>query len=141
MGKSFRRYTVVITILCLLATSWTPVYAPRHTIYQEQCQVQKESTTRTREIVAEVTAFTGDPSENGGYEGLTVEGKPLEEGHVAADDLPLGTKVIIEGKEYIVADRFGGNYRNRIDIYMPSRESAYRFGRQHLTVKIIEEEK
>lgn len=58
---------------------------------------------------------------------------------VAADDIPLGTKVIIDDQMYIVQDRFGGNYRNRIDIYMKDYHDASRFGVQRKTIKILEE--
>lgn len=89
------------------------------------------------EKLVEVTAYTGEAEENGGYEGITCEGKPLQEGIIAADDLPLGTIVIINGKKYIVADIFGGNYKNRIDIYMENIEDAWKFGRRKMIVKVM----
>lgn len=59
------------------------------------------------------------------------------EGSVAADDLPLGTKVRINGKIYVVKDRFGGGYTHRIDIYMDSYEKAVSFGRRTMTVEVL----
>ena len=139
MAKFIKRYTIYIALLFSII-NFTPTYSVGSPTGAELCTTQETSVRKTREITAEVTAYTASSEENGGYEGLTVEGKPLEEGHIASDDLPLETKVIIKDKEYIVADTFGGNYRNRIDVFMPSRADAYRFGRQHLTVQIVEEE-
>lgn len=58
-------------------------------------------------------------------------------GAVASDDLPIGTKVLIDGILYIVKDRFGGGYKDRIDIYMDSHEEAINFGRQHIEVEVL----
>lgn len=83
-----------------------------------------------------VSAYT--PHENGGNR-VTASGAIATEGRtVAADHLRFGTKVIIDGKEYVVEDRFGGKYKNRIDIFMESYNEAIKFGRKKVTVQIIE---
>lgn len=83
-----------------------------------------------RSYVANVSAYTwtGSPMANGEYP---------HEGAIAADDLPIGTKVRINGRIYTVKDRFGGGYSGRIDIYMDSYQKAINFGRQYLTVEIV----
>lgn len=52
---------------------------------------------------------------------------------IAADIsvLPYGTKVIIDGHEYIVQDRGGSIKENRIDIYFESHQDALNFGVQY----------
>ena len=52
---------------------------------------------------------------------------------IAADInvLPYGTKVIIDGHEYIVQDRGGVINGNRIDIYFESHQDALNFGVQY----------
>jgi len=90
---------------------------------------------RYEEIVANVSAYTDDPAENG-YNGLSCVGLPLEVGDIAMDEYPLGTRVEINGEMYVVADRFGGGYTGRIDIFMPERKDALQFGRKTMTVKI-----
>lgn len=79
---------------------------------------------------ANVSAYThtGNTMANGQY--------PYESA-IAMDDVPLGTQVIINGRTYVVADRFGGGYTNRIDIFMDTYEQAINFGRQYLTVEVI----
>lgn len=78
----------------------------------------------------DVSAYTwsGNRMANGEYPHV---------GAVAADDLPLGTKIRINGKVYVVKDRFGGGYTNRLDIYMDSHQEAINFGRQYLEVEVI----
>lgn len=61
---------------------------------------------------------------------------------VACDHLPFGTKLYIPtlGQEFIVEDRFGGGYTNRLDIYMDTQEEAWSFGRRWLSVMYEVEE-
>lgn len=74
---------------------------------------------------------------------LDENGKPIvytanmtvaKEGVTIAADisvLPYGTKVIIDGHEYIVQDRGGSIKENRIDIYFESHQDALNFGVQY----------
>lgn len=52
----------------------------------------------------------------------TASGIPLEPGHVATKDLPLGSKISIEGDEFTVTDVCGID--NTIDIYVEN-DSGY----------------
>ena len=72
--------------------------------------------------------WTGNVMANGEY--------PYE-GIVASDDLPIGTKVKINGRVYVVKDRFGGGYTHRIDIYMDSYERAIQFGCKYMYVEVL----
>lgn len=93
-----------------------------------------------REVVAEVTAYNATVEQCGKDDGITASGVKAVEGiTIAADDLPFGQKVEIDGKTYVVQDRFGGNYRNRIDIFMDQTSRAWEFGRQRKIIKILEE--
>ena len=68
------------------------------------------------------TAYSASFDECGKTDGITASGNKAVEGEtIAADDLPLGTKVEIEGHIYTVHDRFGGGYKGRIDIYKEKR--------------------
>lgn len=87
-----------------------------------------------REITVNASAYTAN---EGGP--LGAWGDVLKVGHVAADDLPYNTVVIIGEREYVVKDRFGGGYRNRIDIFMESEAEAWEFGRRELKIYVKEE--
>jgi len=95
-----------------------------------------------REAVMNTSAYTASEAECGKTDGITASGAPAEEGiTIASDDLPFGTEVVIDGHTYIVQDRFGGNYRNRIDIYMDSVSRANTFGRREILVQIREHDR
>lgn len=90
--------------------------------------------------MANVSAYTASIEECGKNDGITASGTSATEGRtIAMDCVPFGTKVEINGTVYIVEDRFGGNYRNRVDIYKTSRADACRFGRKHLPIKIYDQ--
>lgn len=83
-------------------------------------------------FVANVSWYTSDS-------GITASGKVAVAGRtVAADHLPLGTRLRINGNEYVVEDRFGGGYTDRVDIFCDSKEEAFANGRQYLTVEVLD---
>ncbi|NRF95447.1 hypothetical protein HQN89_31745 [Paenibacillus frigoriresistens] len=93
------------------------------------------------------TAYSSDPSENGGYGAIDYMGNPLGIGTVAVDPsvIPLGSKLYIEGYNfnglpaggmYAYATDTGGAIKGkRIDIFIPgSKQSLQKFGIQ--TIKV-----
>ena len=54
-------------------------------------------------------------------------------GAVASYDLPLGTKVRINGVVYTVKDRCG--VPNTIEIYMNSKQESKRIGKKYMEVE------
>ena len=55
----------------------------------------------------------------------------------AADHLPFGARVTLpDGRTWIVQDRFGGGYGDRLDIFMRSEAECWKFGRQWLRCKV-----
>ena len=55
----------------------------------------------------------------------------------AADHLPFGSKVTLpDGRTWIVHDRFGGGYRDRLDLFMGTEEACWQFGRRWLRCRI-----
>ena len=84
-------------------------------------------------ISCHVTAYTvGDsytPSDT------MANGEKVHVGAVASYDLPLGTKVRINGNIYTVKDRCG--IPNTIDIYMNSKQECLQFGKKYMEVEIL----
>ena len=74
---------------------------------------------------------TGNPTASGRW--------PIAGRTVSADHLPSGTHVIINNHEYVVEDRFGGGYTDRVDIFFDTADEAWDFGRQWLVMQILEE--
>lgn len=84
------------------------------------------------------TAYSASVEECGKADGITASGVKAVEGvTVAADHLPFGTKIEIDGHVYTVHDRFGGGYTDRIDIYKKSQKDCYEYGRQYALARII----
>lgn len=79
----------------------------------------------------------GDP----GF-GITANGTPLEHGIVAVDPnvIPLGTKLYVEGYGFALAADVGGSIRGyKIDLYKPTVEDAFRWGRRTVEVFVLYE--
>ena len=72
----------------------------------------------------------------------TASGVMPQVGMCAMDKLngvtvPFGTKVHLpDGRTLVVTDRFGGNYDNRLDIFMASEDECWKFGRQFLRCEV-----
>lgn len=55
--------------------------------------------------------------------------------------VPFGTRITLpDGRVLTVTDRFGGNYNNKMDIFMATENECWQFGRQWLkcTVEVAE---
>lgn len=84
-----------------------------------------------------LTAYTASVEECGKADGITASGTRATQGRtIAADHLPFGTQVEIDGHIYTVEDRFGGGYTNKIDIYFDNYRDAINFGRQQRVVRV-----
>ena len=90
-------------------------------------------------VMAEVSAYTSSPDETWGDPFITASGERVRAGIVACPTKhKFGTIVEIEGKEYVCTDRMNARYRDRevYDIWMESKESAYKWGRREVVIKI-----
>ena len=84
------------------------------------------------------TAYSPSFEECGKTDGITASGIRAVEGEtIATDDLPLGTKVEINGEIYTVHDRFGAGHKNRVDIFKESQADCFKFGKQYAFAKIV----
>jgi len=69
---------------------------------------------------------------------ITASGKRVRHGIIASNCLPFGSKVLVNGKEYVVEDRMNKKYScEYFDIWMPTREEALNWGKQIKEVKIL----
>lgn len=92
-----------------------------------------------REQWVTVTYYTASDDECGKSDGITASGTKAVEGvTVAADHLPFGTLVEIDGATYEVQDRFGGGYTDKIDVFTEDRSYAIQMGKQRKKIRILE---
>ncbi|MPM65388.1 hypothetical protein SDC9_112284 [bioreactor metagenome] len=76
-----------------------------------------------------------------GTSGYTYRGNLVRKGLVAVDPsvIPLGTRLYIPGYGHAIADDIGGAIKgNKIDLAFESRSEALQFGRQRITIYILD---
>ena len=72
----------------------------------------------------------------------TASGVMPQVGHCACDKINgewvrFGTRITLpDGRVLTVTDRFGGNYNNRLDIFMATENECWQFGRRDLLCRI-----
>lgn len=85
-------------------------------------------------------AYSSNVSQTDATPCITAAGTRVRRGIIATNFLPLGTKIKINGKDYVVEDRMNTRYNGQyiIDVWHPSTAEALVFGRQKLTIEIVE---
>lgn len=88
-----------------------------------------------------VTAYSSTPDQTDGTPYTTGWITPVRDGVVAANFLPLGTRVrfpdYFGNKIFVVEDRMNVRYRYRADVWMRSRAQAKQFGLKYLRLEIL----
>lgn len=97
-----------------------------------------------RTIKVLITAYSSTPDQTDSTPFITASGKYVKDGIIANNMLPFGTKIKIPkfygDKVFTVEDRMHkrkGNYQ--IDIWMPTREAALKFGIATAEIEILKD--
>lgn len=101
---------------------------------------KRTSTSDSSVKIFKVTAYCSCSKCCGKYSsGYTASGTKATAGRTvaASSSYAFGTKLLINGKEYVVEDRGGAINGNRIDIYMSSHKAAVAWGVRYLPVKVV----
>ena len=89
-----------------------------------------------------VTAYSSSEDQTDSSPYITAMGTVVEDGIVATNALPFGTRVkipdIFGDKIFIVEDRMNRRFRRRLDVWMPNRAKAQSFGVQQTRVEVLE---
>ena len=117
---------------------------PVNKIVQVQQNVTSRGGTITRDTssgttkIFKVTAYCSCAKCCGKATGYTASGTKATAGRTvaASSQFAFGTKLIINGKEYVVEDRGGAITGNKIDIYMNSHAEALAWGVKYLPVEV-----
>lgn len=92
-------------------------------------------------LSATISYYTASKDETDSTPCITADGTnicPAREGIIAANWLPVGTKVKIDGKVYRVADRMNQRYQwPYMDVLVESKALAKKNGRQNKKVEIL----
>ena len=88
-----------------------------------------------------VTAYSSTPDQTQGDPFTTASGSRVRDGIIAANFLPIGTKVRFPdyygNKVFVVEDRMNARYWQRADIWMETREEAKQWGVRYTTIEIL----
>ncbi|MCM3088919.1 Uncharacterized conserved protein YabE, contains G5 and tandem DUF348 domains [Bhargavaea ginsengi] len=102
---------------------------------------RNEAPAGGKEFYVTATAYTASCN---GCSGITATGINLKANPgakvIAVDPrvIPLGSKVWVEGYGTAIAGDTGGAIKgNKIDIFVPTKDQAYSFGRQKVKIKIL----
>lgn len=87
-----------------------------------------------------VSAYNSLPNQTDSTPFNTADGTYVRDGLIAANFLPLGTRVkfpeLYGDKEFIVKDRMNPRYNYKADIWMSEYSDAITFGLHHTTIEI-----
>ena len=150
---AFAVVTIVILIITSIQESITFTSKPAHegefsAVDLPQPRQQRSGVFNEQEwSTRKVTAYNvGDPDQTDGTPCRTADGSnaclelALGEKICAANFVPIGTKLVIEGIGVCtVKDRLNSRFKNRIDIAMEAHEKglAKKFGLKNLQVHIL----
>ena len=94
-----------------------------------------------RVVTAIVTAYSSDIQQTDSTPFITAAGTDVRSGVVAANWLPIGTKIripeVFGEREFIVEDRMHNRHDDKIDIWFPTRAEAVQFGVRKAQIEIL----
>lgn len=90
-----------------------------------------------------VTAYSSTPDQTDSTPFITASNKTVRWGFVAANFLEFGTKVQIPelygDQVFVVEDRMHRRFSDRVDIWMPTKAKAKRFGIKRAEIIVLAE--
>ena len=140
----YRGKEVLLTGLAvILILSPVSTTSENHENLAEAAVVEQEP-AKQEQVTMEVfvTAYSSTPEETDDTPFITASGKPVRDGIVATNLLPLGTKVQIPEyfgeRVFVVEDRMHRRKINFVDIWMPTKEEAEEFGIARTDIVVLD---
>ncbi|MDX1535397.1 MAG: hypothetical protein R3346_01415 [Candidatus Spechtbacterales bacterium] len=88
-----------------------------------------------------ISAYSSTHDQTDATPFTTASGTRVRDGIVAANFLPIGTKIRIPdyygNKVFVVEDRMNARYWKKVDIWMPTRGEALQWGVRYATIEVI----
>lgn len=110
-----------------------------NTLFLKPLNASKHITPLKMKVV--VTGYTSRVSETDNDPFVTASGHLVEDGVIAANFLPFGTKVRIPelfgDKVFVARDRMAPKYNNRVDIWFNDTKEAFELGVQNTTIEVF----
>ncbi len=114
-------------------------------VIEEQEEANLTATAPMQEEVkrmtVDMTAYSSTEDQTDDSPFITASGAHVADGIVAANFLPLHTRVKIPSlygeKVFVVEDRMNRRYTQRMDIWMETREEAMKFGLKKAEIVVL----
>lgn len=119
------------------------VQAVTTSVLEGTLPIAPEKPKTLRVLQTAMTAYSSSPRETDGSPFVTATGACVQDGIVAANFLPFGTKFrmpeLFGDKIFEVQDRMNSRYNIRVDVWMTSQKDAIQFGlKRNVKIEIIE---
>ncbi len=119
-----------------------PLPVEKDTALLNQSPIPQEVSRPERKLVrAVITAYSSREEETDDTPFITAAGTKVRPGIVAANWLPLGTKIRIPAlfgdQVFTVEDRMHARMNGKVDVWFSSTDEALRFGTQVARVEIL----
>ena len=107
-----------------------------------QISTQKpKAKTERRTFLVTATAYSSTVDQTDSTPFITASNTFVRDGIIAANFLPIGTRVRIPSlfgdKQFIVEDRMNSRYWYNIDLWFADRDTAMQFGKKQVVIEII----
>ena len=98
-------------------------------------------TKKSKVIEILITAYSSSPDETDETPFITASGSYVQSGIVAANFLPFGAKIripdIFGNQIFVVEDRLHERNGDRVDVWMPTKKEALKFGVKISEIEIL----
>ncbi|MDO8585128.1 MAG: hypothetical protein Q7R85_03355 [bacterium] len=97
--------------------------------------------SKKKTMSAVITAYSSTPDQTDDTPFITASGYHVTDGVVAANFLPMHTRIMIPklfgNKIFVVKDRMHRRFSDRVDIWFPDRASAKNFGLRKAEIVVL----
>ncbi|MGC9599412.1 MAG: hypothetical protein ABSE18_03445 [Minisyncoccia bacterium] len=137
--KKLRLFIAAVALAATMAPAIirADIVAPNDALRAPASDPARAETT----LHVRVTAYASTPDETDSTPFITASGMRVHDGIVATNVLPFGTKIKIPAlfgeKTFTVEDRMAPRMKNVVDVWMPTRAAALRFGANDADIAIV----
>jgi 3D (Asp-Asp-Asp) domain-containing protein len=131
-------------LLMMVLTAIGTLYPVAAGVTNADIEAARPVEPQHEERVMYITAYSSTPEETDDTPFITASGKYVRDGIVATNELPMGTKIRIPAiygdKVFVVEDRMHKRMKNKVDIWMPTKEQALQFGIKKTMIHVLPDE-
>ncbi len=137
-------FSIIANIAALAPISKADAETPMPIIEKIEDSVLTATAPMEEEVkrmTVDMTAYSSTEDQTDDTPFITASGAHVADGIVAANFLPLHTRVKIPSlygeKIFVVEDRMNRRYTERMDIWMETREAALKFGLKRVEIVVL----